>query len=223
MQATMGALHEFTATQQIFGNDGNTGLAYDESRKQICLLTRNPLIGDYRSPLAVTTRIIGYKDILSVELSEDGTTVTKTARLNQAVGMLVGGFLLGGAGALIGGLSGKTVTSAGKVKRIDIRLLVNDEKNPIHDINFMNIEVKKGGLIYVQAMKQARHWHCLIEVLIKQADAQEKVPLPPTTSPMMSVPPSIADELKKLGELRDAGILSNDEFLMQKSKMLSTN
>jgi hypothetical protein len=34
-------------------------------------------------------------------------------------------------------------------------------------------------------------------------------------------PASVADELAKLAELRDQGILSEDEFLAQKGRLLS--
>lgn len=55
-------------------------------------------------------------------------TVENTRNLRnvrQIGGVVVGGLLLGGVGAIIGGLSGKTETS-GKISRIDLRLIVNE-------------------------------------------------------------------------------------------------
>ena len=130
--------------------------------------------------------------------------------------------MLGGVGAIIGGLSGNK-TSSGKVKKIDLRIIVNRTKNPIHDINFMFEERKKGDFFYNQAMKKARHWHGLMEVLIKRADSEDAAiqgELVDETPKLISNV-SVADELAKLGELKKQGLLTNDEFLSQKAKLLS--
>lgn len=215
MELKLKSLPEFYPTQQVMGCDGNSGLAVDEPRKKICLITNNGTI--------VSQRIISYKDIFSVEIFEDGTSVTKTMRSSQIGGAVVGGFLLGGVGAIIGGLSGKTETS-GKIKRIALRLIVNDTNAPLHDVAFMNIEGKKDGTIYTHAIQLARRWHGIVEVLIKRADAEERnlqaseYQIPPTLPSA-----SIADEIKKLADLHNSGILTPDEFQQQKAKLLGTN
>lgn len=43
-------------------------------------------------------------------------------------------------------------------------------------------------------------------------------PVPPSNGPG----PSIADELRKLGELRDAGLLTEEEFAEQKARLLGS-
>ena len=215
MESRLTALPDFSPTQQVMGCDGNSGLAVDEPRKKICLITN--------SAGGVSERIISYKDIFSAELFEDGTSITKTVRSSQVGGAVVGGLLLGGVGAIIGGLSGKTETS-GKIKRIDLRLIVNDTKLPLHDVAFMNVEGKKDGIIYPQAIQQARLWHGIVEVLIKRADAEVKISqieerLPPPALPA----PSVADELKKLAELHSSGVLTSEEFQQQKVRLLSAH
>ncbi|WP_119966699.1 SHOCT domain-containing protein [Simplicispira lacusdiani] len=210
MDDHLGGIKDFSTTQKVIGSDGNTGLAIDEQRKKICLI-------DHRQQ-NVTTRVFVYKNLLSSEIFEDGATVTKTVRSSQLGGALIGGLALGGVGAIIGGLSGKTQTS-GKIKKIDLRLTVNDTTNPLHDINFLDLETKKDGFIYKQAIQQARHWHGLIEVLIKRADLEDKAA---STNDAPKLPSgSVADELKKLAELRDAGVLSIEEFQQQKARLLS--
>lgn len=209
MDDYLGRIKDFSATQKVMGKDGNTGLAIDEQRKKICLI-------DHRQQ-NITTRVFVYKDLLSSEIFEDGATVTKTVRSSQIGGALIGGLALGGVGAIIGGLSGKTQTS-GMVKKVDLRLIVNDTKNPLQDINFLDMETKKDGFIYKQAIQQARHWHGLVEVLIKRADLEDKTA---NTNDTLKPPSgSVADELKKLAELRDAGVLSIEEFQQQKSRLL---
>ena len=205
------SLPDFSPTYQFSGSDGMAGLAVDDHRHKICLIRT---IG-----AAVTNKIVDYKEILSVELFEDGASVTKTSRSSQIGGALVGGLALGGVGAIIGGLSGKKITT-GKVKSIQLRLIINDTRSPLHDVAFMNVEGNKGGLIYNAAMGQARHWHGLVEVLINRADAEERVKILATTNQAILPAPSIADEIQKLASLKDSGLLTLEEFQREKSRLL---
>lgn len=168
------------------------------------------------------TKPITYRDVLTSEIFVDGETITKTARGSQLGGALIGGLALGGVGAIIGGLSGKTKSSE-KVKRVDLRITVNDTKSPLHDLNFMDIEGKKDGIVYKSAMEQARHWHGLIAVLIKTADNEDERQerIEPSSNVESSTQTSLADELSKLSDLRDKGVLSDEEFSTQKQRLLS--
>jgi hypothetical protein len=213
MEDAIKALPEFSVSQQIMSCDGSSGIAVDQGRKKICLIANT---------MSTSNRIVSYKDILSVELFEDGDSITKTSRSSQVGGALVGGLLLGGAGAIIGGLSGKTRTSD-KVKQIDLRIIVNDPNTPLHDIKFLNLESKKDSVIYKNAMQSARHWHGVLEVLIKSADSELHPGIAPgPVQPMASNSStnSVADELKKLGELKHGGLLTEEEFQSQKRKLL---
>lgn len=214
MEEKLESLPEFSPTQKVMGNNGNTGIAVDEERKKIVLIKNGPS--------GVDPKPITYRDVLSSEIFVDGETVTKTARGSQLGGALIGGLALGGVGAIIGGLSGKTRSSE-KVKRVDLRVTVNDTKSPLHDINFMDVEGKKDGVIYKSAMEQARHWHGLIAVLIKMADSEDtqKERSESTLAAMGGSTTSLSDELSKLSDLRDKGVLSDEEFSMQKQKLLS--
>ncbi|MEX0828498.1 MAG: SHOCT domain-containing protein [Haliea sp.] len=214
MEEKLKSLPEFSPTQRIMGNNGDTGLAIDEERKKVVLI-KNGVAG-------VDLKPITYKDVLSSEIFVDGETITKTARGSQLGGALIGGLALGGVGAIIGGLSGKKRSSE-KVKRVDLRIAVNDIKSPLHDINFMDIEGKKDGIIYKSAMDQARHWHGLIAVLIKMADNEDarKEGFQSSSEAKGGSTASLADELSKLSDLRDKGILSEEEFSIQKQKLLS--
>lgn len=208
-------LSDFDASQQIVGEDGESGIALDEQRKKVCLIKHNS--GN------IDLAVISYKDLLASEICEDGTSVTKTSRVSQAGSALLGGLLLGGVGAVVGGLTGKKTTTD-KIKRISLRLTVNSTQAPIHDVNFMTVEGKRGGLIYNNAIQKASHWHGLIEVLIKRADSEEQdlngsAYQTALTSPSFSV----ADEIKKLADLHNSGVLSSDEFQQQKIKLLGVN
>lgn len=220
-------IQDFSPTQQIAGADSKSVIAIDEKRNKLCLLDlRLPSLaalteekaklkpGEKLQIKRISSKTISAADLLSCELFENGTTISKTVRSSQIGGVLIGGLALGGVGAIIGGLSGKTSFSE-IVSRIDLRLIVNDTQNPLFDINFLNTKTKKDSFIYREAMEKARHWHGLMEVLIKRADAQDK-----DSAPKLPAVASVADEIKKLAELRDSGILSADEFQQQKERLL---
>ena len=214
LEKKINSLNDFSVSQKVMGEDGNSGIAVDEISEKVCLIAQGTR--------GIELDVLSYRDILSSEIYEDGETITKTARGSQLAGALIGGLALGGVGAIIGGLSGKT-TSSGKVNKIDLRITVNSTENPIHDINFMNVEGKKNGLIYNAAMEQVRHWHGVMEVLIKRADTEDysKQRELAEASPKLISTGSVADELAKLGELKKQGLLTDEEFLSQKTKLLS--
>lgn len=74
--------------------------------------------------------------------------------------------------------------------------------------------------MYQQALDQARHWHGLMDVLIKRADREDKESNKAVNEALNIN--SVAEELKKLAELRDIGVLSEEEFQRQKSRTLNT-
>ncbi|MHB9100884.1 MAG: SHOCT domain-containing protein [Sulfuricella sp.] len=87
----------------------------------------------------------------------------------------------------------------------------------------MNVEGRKDGSIYTTAIQAARRWHGIVEVLMKRADSEEKSlqnserQIQPALSNA-----SVADEIKKLADLRDSGVLSADEFQQQKTRLLGS-
>jgi len=200
------AIPGFTTSFRYLGDDGDNGIAIDEQHAKVCLIRRvnGKLIH----------RVLGYGDILSSELFEDGETITKTVRSSQVGGALVGGLLLGGVGAVIGGLSGKKVGKA-KVKRIELRLVVNNSTNPTHAICFLANETKRDGFVYKTASDQARQWAARMDVLIKRAEQETSAC---QIGPRTAI--SVSDELRKLAQLKSEGILSEEEFAAQKAKLL---
>ncbi len=218
MHSFLSDLDDFTATKRYIGNNAQTGVAIDEKQKKIVLLN------NYTS--GVKTRMLSYHDILSSEIFVDGQTITSTARGSQLGGALLGGLLFGGVGAIIGGLSGKK-KSLEKVTSVDLRITVNDTNNPLHDVNFMSVinEIDKTSLTYKDAIEDARYWHGLFAVIINSADQEDKIieneniTQEPTSINNIN-PTIIADEILKLSNLRDKGIITDEDFSRQKTKLL---
>ncbi len=206
-------LDDFTPTQHFMGADGNSGIAIDETRRKICLIRS---FGSFTSK-----RVLPYQDVIASEIAEDGESITKTMRSSQIGGAVVGAVLLGGVGALIGGLSGKTKTK-NTVKRIELQISLNDTSNPIHNILFLNIETNRDGIVYKSSFQSAQRWHGIVAAVIRQADADAQSLFATQQQPSISASgSSLADELKKLADLHSAGILTKEEFHTQKAKILN--
>ncbi|MCK0470898.1 SHOCT domain-containing protein [Halalkalibacter sp. APA_J-10(15)] len=212
-------LENFKITNEIISYDLDTALLLDEKNNKIAIIRSE---GEY-------VRSYDYNELLESEIFEDGVTVSKTSRSSQMGGALLGGVLAGGVGAIIGGLSGSS-TSSQEVNSIDMEIVVNDTKEPIFVINFAKADVldfngkpipmKKDDEKYKEGIRNANYWHSLISVLIKKADEidKEKEKNEAITQQQKY---SVADELKKLKDLYNEGILSADEFESQKKKILS--
>jgi len=210
MGASIAAVPGFTATYQYRGADGANGIAIDEPNEKVCLVSHS-IVG------SVTNRVVPYRDIISSELFEDGKTITRTVRSSQIGGALVGGLLLGGVGAVIGGLSGKRVET-GKVRRIDLRLVINDPARPTHDVCFLAVETNRNGYLHKLTSELARQWQARFDVIIKRAEREDAASGQQQAEKPASL--SVADELRKLADLRSAGILTDAEFDAQKAKLL---
>jgi hypothetical protein len=171
------------------------GLAVDDSSRKLCVLH-----GD-------TTKLYDYEEIIESEVIIDGKSVTKTSRASQFVGTAIGGVLAGGVGAIIGGLSGSTSTKE-KVKGVSLKLIVNDTKNPVHLIDFIEL-TNTGSTIPEQALEEAKAWHDLLSVIINQGKKE-----PPKEQR------SEADQIERYAEMHKNGILSDEEFSAAKKKLL---
>jgi hypothetical protein len=160
LQEKLRKQRDFYPAQQFLGANG-AGLAFDDKRQKLCLFsTANGL------PL----KFVAASDIVSASIFEDGEVITSTNRGSQLGGAIVGGALFGGVGAVIGGLSGKT-TATNKVTRVELRIVINDTKRPMHDVAFMSLsDPAQSGIYYPDASQLARHWHAILAVLIRRGD-----------------------------------------------------
>lgn len=151
----------FSASQFYVGTDNASGIAYEETTGRFLIIVDRA--DQYLKA------ILNPQDIVSVELFEDGNSITKTMRRSQLSGAVIGGLLAGGIGAIIGGLSGKTKTEE-TINRIELRIVVADSQNPVCDIVFLWTKVPKGGLLYTMSSGKARHWHALLSMAIRATE-----------------------------------------------------
>lgn len=178
------------------------------------------------SPLIPSHKILNYSDIINVTYEEDGNTLFSKSMKRTVGGALVGGALLGGAGVIVGGLSGDTSQNK-KVQSMNIKILVRSTITPSVNLPInlkgesFNTKDETSKKTYSDRIKEANAIKDLISVIIDNSN-QQTVTIPtPQKIEDRKLKTGVADELVKLAQLRDSGILSEEEFQEQKKKLLN--
>jgi hypothetical protein len=189
-------LTSFTATRMV----GNF-LHVDEPNEK--WLVPDGLFGKVKNP-----RIFDYSDIMDYELLEDGTSVA-SGGVGRAI---VGGALLGGVGAIVGGVTGKK-KSKNICDTLKIKITINDVSNPTQYINFITSPMKKDGILYKTLYQNAQECASILQII---CDGQsKKQPIPTDQQPQ-----STAEEIMKFKQLLDVGAITQDEYDEKKKQLL---
>lgn len=151
--------------------------------------------------------------LTEVELQADETSITKAVRGSQIIGVAVGGALLGGVGAVIGGLSGKQI-SMSDVKSLKIRLKFDDFETPSHSVLIWSkgIGATQPPVPLEQNRRIAQDLIEKLDVLIN--DGAKKLVEP------KDLKTSSANEIEKLHQLLEKGVIDKQEFTALKAKII---
>lgn len=170
--------------------------------------------------------IFNYSDIIEVSYEENGSQLYTKSAGRTVGGAIVGGVLMGGAGAVVGGLSGASKQNK-EIKNMDIKILLRSTSRTSFVLHFKDVDrvlkTKEDAdrKLYETYVKNANQAKDVLSVIIdnaKQASAPIAQPIAqPVVAPASS---SVADELAKLAKLKADGILTDEEFQAQKSKLL---
>lgn len=146
----------------------NGFVGIDKNNKQLLLV--NSL--DTKN---ISMKSINFKDIMSCELVIDGTTKYKKSATRAIGGAVMGGILLGGVGAVVGGLSGSSKEKR-KIKRIDLKIVVRDIENPCMVINFLNCDfnLDESCIAVQDCMNSVNEWKDRISAIIDMEDNKSK-------------------------------------------------
>ena len=153
-------VEDFNPTDTYISDKNFAGIAIDAGRRQIVLATPE------RAQKFTTSSII------ACEVLQDDAQLAYANRGSQLVGVAVGGVLLGGVGAVIGGLSGSK-RNISNVKKITLRFVTDDFHNPNHDVvlfDFPDKGLEPDHLLCKAALKTADLWHSRMRALM-QAEA----------------------------------------------------
>ena len=188
--------NEMKVSKVFERKDKKLFLGYKEESKEIIIMSRDED--------KIISRIIPYKDILGVEILADDKSIEKAQRESQIGATLMGGVLFGMAGAfLAGALSSKSVY------KLELVLMVNDINKPIEKIMFSDEKVDLDNEI----LKIIKEWYSIVNILIKKADKEDYE---------LEVEKfSLSEELLKLNDLKEKGILTGEEFQTQKLRLLA--
>lgn len=165
------SLDGFSPTKKFVTTQGI--IAIDNNNKQIALRGFGGKIKKYP-----------YSAILSCEVIEDGeTTYRKSSTVGRAI---VGGLIAGGAGAIVGGLSGKNKENK-EIKHLDLKVVIKDTNNPSFKIRFFDARETTGntkesvkvtdsgfGDTLKENAKQLEIWKDRIEAIIAQMDSSKE-------------------------------------------------
>ena len=174
-----------------------------------------------------THEIFNYADIIEVSYEEDGNQLYTKSAGRTVGGAIVGGVLMGGAGAVVGGLSGASKQNK-EVKSIDVKILLRSTSRSSCVLHFNDanriLKTKEDSdkSLYETYTKNANAAKDILSVIIDNAK-QIQVSTPVAQPLVQQVPSStsVADELTKLAKLKADGILTEDEFRTQKEKLLN--
>lgn len=174
---------------------------------------------------------VPFDQIISVEVIEDNTLLSSKSTTRTIGGALLGGALAGGAGMIVGGLSGDSIQKK-KVSKITVKIKLRDYSTPAllipcfiaHELTGLNeIELTDKNsehfYSYKNELQNAQKIADYVSVIIDEVDRQEKQSQ--TAQPITSQKSSVADELTKLAALKEQGILTEEEFRIQKDKFLN--
>ncbi|CUP44077.1 SHOCT domain-containing protein [Bacteroides thetaiotaomicron] len=183
-------------------------IGIDQSKKKLIITQTNPrTIPEYY--------ILAYEDLYRCELIKNNEVLLQKSTTRTMGGAIIGGIIGGKTGAIIGGLSGD-YNSENKTNIIELKIVVKDISHPTHIVTFFDTNIHLPGE-FKQLANEAEKWYDRVCLIIDQIDSEtQKQP-----NLQISTNSSLADELMKLHELMKNGILTEDEFNMQKKKLLN--
>lgn len=202
----------FTPKIIINGVNNSFLFAIDDKSKQIALIKNG------------YNRVVHFNKIMSVEVIEDNKTLSSKSSIRTIGGAIVGGVIAGGAGAVVGGLSGDS-TNKKKVSAINVIIKIRDVNNPNLIIRCFDAqsmcstkEIKPDGIfgdLYKQGVSHANRIADMISIII---DAEDKKFKNTNNNSLSTV-----DELAKLADLKSKGVLTLEEFNEMKKQILNSS
>lgn len=201
-------LEDFEATKTVEGPLDQFKVMFDQNREKVAYVSK------------YGTRVFSFEDIISVELQESGTTVSKKSTSRTVGGAVLGGVLAGGAGAIIGGLSGSS-TERRNVSSIIVKVTLRDVNDPtVNIVCFENYKLPpysdEPGMafFYEPAIQITDTLNVIIDLVDKRSNPQPEAPKQQETT-------NLSDEIAKLHGMLKNGIITEEEFAKMKGRLIN--
>jgi hypothetical protein len=143
---------------QIYSHRHIGLIALSEKTEELVFANNNGF-DDYGEP---NVEIVNFKDIIDCELLIDDVSAYKKSMSGTLGRALVGGVLLGGVGALVGGLTSSS-NEIRDIRKIDLKVIIRDLSNPSASFNFFT--APHGDSVDV-ALEEANKWKDLVSIII---------------------------------------------------------
>lgn len=194
----------FVATQQVDGCDGVTGIAIDEAHKKL------RLISYHRAGAAGIDQggAFGAEEGLGFGPDQDWVHSVDVSYGDILSVEVLDDFAL----------AGDRIARA--IMRLQLRISLKNTSIPTYSLVFLESPYLANSALYDAALHKARHWLGVLEAAIHE-DGRRAAPNPAAGPSAPSSMPSVADELRKLAQLRDEGVLTEQEFQQQKARLLA--
>ncbi len=168
---------------------------------------------------------VPFDKIISVEIIEDNSVLfSKSASVGGAI---LGGVLAGEAGMIVGGLSGETKKEK-NVSKVNVKIKIRDYSTPSLLIECFNSpellgnkEIWSTHKVYLEELHNAQKIADYVSVIIDEVGGKGRDASQTAAKRFSSERSSAADELAKLASLKEQGILTDEEFRIQKEKILN--
>ena len=160
-------------------------------------------------------KIISFENVVECNIIEN-SNVMESGGVGRA---LVGGIIAGGAGAIVGA---NTRKSKNIVSNLSIRIVTNEVDDPLYNLNLITYQIDTNKPLYANfykmAMNFANNVYATIQAIINENNKNTNKSKEDLQEQKSS---NGLEQLEKLAELKDKGIITDEEFEESKKKILS--
>lgn len=222
-------------TNDITLNTRNNKIKYNKAIKPSFFSKRKLYIDEQNKVwhYEKMSRKIHFDEVISVDIIEESknnivTNTFGTDKKKVALGKaLVGGALLGPAGAIIGGTSGKTNRQSTSVATeveycncMDIVIKTSSSDIPIVKINIIPYPIEKSSLMYQKSLESAKSTLYIFESLMPNCNKVESEITEKIENNTSNI--DKYDQLAKIKKLLDDDVITQEEFNQEKAKILNS-
>jgi hypothetical protein len=180
-----------------------------------------------------TQRLLAPAKLLAVELVVDDESVIRTTSSTKLGGAIVGGLLFGGAGAIVGGLTGRDKQVQKKVvNKVEVRVTIDDLSFSSVRLQLLATPVEASDKMFATIEGRAKNWIDWLTILMRRAKVRTESDNPelrnvrrkaskPAKPKVVAESNNIIAELTRLAELKASGALTAEEFDVLKHGLLA--